>query len=519
MKNTITIICLMAFCLIASKGLSQNEHPNLLFIMTDQQRFDALSMAGNTVLETPNLDRLAREGAFFTNAYTQAAVCAPARASILTGFTIENTGLKTNELVKKATRDSGIMPQPTFDEILVGNGYSAEHYGKWHNPVFHGEVYSNKDFGSLHKDYLDYLDKHIPIRPLKKGELYDTFSERPYVPNPMDRRYGASEKELMEWAKGRHPQPDLHGKLSIPSKHSYTAFQAKKVMDAIERHKNHPFTITSSFNHPHAPMLPSPEYYHMYPVEDMVPPISINDDMVNSPYSAANKRLNLPEYSDPNEIRYMMTDYYSMIKEVDDWIGKILDKLDELNLTNNTMVVFTSDHGEMLGAHGMREKNVFYEESAHIPLIIRYPVKIKSHTVVNQYVSTLDLFATILDYMGQKAPASDGKSLRDVIENKETQRKNYLVTEWDYRGDVQPNYMIIKEGWKLMVPYTKESKVIDALYHLPEDPSEINNLIGNNPDRYNYKEKVAELKADLLEWLKTHNSEHYQGVLNREIIK
>lgn len=518
MSKIIYTISLFFFILMSHTSMGQSDAPNLLFIMTDQHRFDALSMAGNTVLETPNLDRLAKEGAFFTNAYTQAAVCAPARATLLTGHTIENTGLRTNELAKKATEDSGIMPQKTFDEILVSNGYKAEHYGKWHNPGFHAKIYQNKDFGKLHKTYMDYLDIHVPVRPLRAGELYDTFTGRPYIPNPMDKRYNASNLVLQQWKDGRKPQPDLHGKLLIPSEHSYTAYQAKKVIDAIERLKDEPFTITSSFNHPHAPMLPTPEYYQIYPVEEMMPPASIHDPMTNSPYYNANGRLKHPEYADPDKIRYMISDYYAMINEVDHWVGEILNKLEELDLADNTMVIFTSDHGEMLGAHGMREKNVFYEESAHIPLIIRYPGKIKPGTVVNNYVSTLDLYATIMDYLGKKAPESDGKSLRDVIENNKSNREDFLVTEWDYRGDVQPNYMIIKDGWKLIIPYTKDSKVIDALYHLPSDPHEMKNLIGKNPEKNTYKAKVKELKTDLLVWLKEHNSDHYEGVLNRKII-
>ncbi|MDX1472495.1 MAG: sulfatase-like hydrolase/transferase, partial [Flavobacteriaceae bacterium] len=118
MSRIFYIISFAFSCFISPYANGQNDTPNLLFIMTDQHRFDALSMAGNTVLETPNLDRLAKEGAFFTNAYTQAAVCAPARATLLTGHTIENTGLRTNELAKKATENSGIMPQITFDEVL-----------------------------------------------------------------------------------------------------------------------------------------------------------------------------------------------------------------------------------------------------------------------------------------------------------------------------------------------------------------------------------------------------------------
>ncbi len=208
----------------------------------------------------------------------------------------------------------------------------------------------------------------------------------------------------------------------------------------------------------------------------------------------------------------MISNYYGLVKEIDDWVGKILDKLDEHGLTNKTMVIFTSDHGEMLGAHGMREKNVFYEESSHIPLMIRFPGEINRGTVVDGYISLADLFPTILDYLKIKKHPSDGKSLRGLIEGTDLEHGKYVVTEWDYRGDVAPNYMIVKDGWKLIIPYSKSSRVINAMYNLNDDPFEMNNLIGKNPNRKEYKLQAEELRGCLLEWLKKNNSKHYNGV-------
>jgi arylsulfatase A-like enzyme len=266
-------------------------------------------------------------------------------------------------------------------------------------------------------------------------------------------------------------------------------------------------------------MLPTAPYYQMYNPNQVQIPASINDDMSNSPYKAANGRLKNTEYANPDKIKYMISDYYGLVKEVDDWMGKILDKLDELKLTDHTLIIFTSDHGEMLGAHGLREKNVFYEESAHIPLIIKLPKIIKDNTIINHLVTNVDLFATILDYTNQAVSQSDGKSLRDLIENKPTDRPNYIVTEWNYRGDTEPNYMIVKDGWKMLIPETASSNVIDVLYNLKSDPFEMNNLIGNNPEQKKYASKVVELKLDLLAWLIKNDSKYYHGVNDRKIIK
>ena len=141
-KKVMALNLLIGHCLISCSGPQENDPPNLIFIMTDQQRFDALSYAGNTVLKTPNMDRLAHEGVFFSNAYTQCAVCGPARASILTGTSLQNNGVINNQLAYEP-EESGVMPMNTFDEVLAEYGYICEYYGKWHAPTFRGRVYNN----------------------------------------------------------------------------------------------------------------------------------------------------------------------------------------------------------------------------------------------------------------------------------------------------------------------------------------------------------------------------------------
>ncbi len=525
-KNTGIVSAGFFSGLLTTKAFAAKKK-NILFIMTDQQRYDTLSIAGNSVLKTPNLDGLDIEGAYFKNAYTPCAVCAPARSSILTGHTIEHTGLNMN---KKAYfyKEDGLMTMPTFDEILTENGYHCEYYGKWHSQTSHTKVYKNpkshsKDgksvfvHGGQNNVYMDYINEKFPKRELKPGELYDLFTKRTYRKDPLDNCYEMTYKEVNQ-QNPRRRQNDLHGEVMIPSEHSFTAFQAKETMEAIERLKDKLFSITCSFHFPHPPMLPPAPYYNMYPAEEMVPPVSIIDDMENSPYQKATERMERTEYADPEKIKYMIFNYYGLVKEIDDWVGKILDKLDELNLTDKTMVIFTSDHGEMLGAHGMRDKFVFYEESSHIPLLIRFPGKITPETTVEGYISLVDLFPTILDYLNIKEHPSDGNSLRGLMEGTDNEHGKSVVTEWNTKGDLTPNYMIVKDGWKLMVPFTKSSKVINAMYDLNTDPHEMNNLLGNNPERKKYEKQVEALHGSLLEWLKKKKSAHYGGVKERELI-
>ena len=493
------------------------KRPNLLFIMTDQQRFDALSYAGNGVLETPNMDRLAREGAWFENAYTQCAVCGPARASMLTGHAVANTRVISN---KKAyePEDAGLMPMKTYDEILAEHGYDCAYYGKWHAPIFRARVYGNPvtmagihetELGPGKKEaYLRYLNPLYPERALEADELNDTYTERPYHPHPLDRRFDLKARGLDFDIKVG--QSDIHGVTTIPAEYHIPAFEAGHTLTALERLKDKPFSITCSFHHPHPPYLAAEPYIKRYPPEKMVPPGSLHDDMADSPYLNMKKGTR-EEYSDPKMIQHFISEYYALVSEVDAWVGQILDKLDALGLTDNTLVVFTSDHGEMLGSHGLRGKFCFYEESSHVPLILRFPGRIASGTKVTSPVSNIDLFATILDYLDMPAHPSDGRSLRGLIDGTDDQ-DTYVVTEWlsDLQG--KPSHMVVKDGWKFMRPDPSAKNVRRALYHLKDDPYELKNLLAEEGEAKAYAANLAELESCFADWAKRiHHDEDESG--------
>ena len=528
MKYITLLITLLFFsgCISSANPPKKNKKTNLLFIITDQQQYKALGLAGNKVLKTPNMDRLGQDGAYFVNAYSACAVCGPARSSILTGHTVENTGVNTNNKTYYYNKEK-VMQLPTFDEILKEEGYTCEYYGKWHVMSNKAKIYSNPDLyarngkyafdhGGQSFFYQDWLNKNLEPRPLREGEHIDRFTKRPYTPDPLDKYFGQKYEDIKGF---KDSQPNFHGRLNIPKEYTMTAYQAQVTIDAIERLKKKPFSITCSFHFPHAPMIVPEPFYSMYNPDEMIPPQSIQDDMTNSPYANANGRKNLRDYSDPNKIKYMISNYYGLISEIDYWLGEIINKLDELGLSENTLIVFTSDHGEMLGAHGLREKNVFYEESAHIPLMMKFPKEIEKNSTVDGYVSHIDIFSTILDYLHIDGHKADGKSLRGLVEGTDNNYGEYVVTEWNYRGDTSPNYMIVKDGWKMMIPYSVDSKVLNVLYNLNEDPHEMNNLLGKSPDQAKYADKVEELRGDLLEWLKKNNSTHYNGVRDRVLVK
>ena len=514
---------------LAAYGAEKNnpEKPNLLLIITDQQRYDALGAAGHYgFLKTPNLDRLAEESAWFTRAYTPCAVSGPSRACILTGQMVEHTNVLTNELVARDPVANNFTTAKTFDQILSENGYRCEFHGQWHSPISWATCYDGFVWHNTSKDnpyayeieqkrqYKAYIKEKYGSKPAPEGALIDyTTYGLPYIPDPIDRRivrgYGPDGKLLPEEIARRiHTQPDNHGMLLISDEDSFTAFQAREAIEAISRmaKEDGPFDITVSINYPHSPMLPTETYHNMYRVEDMPVPVSISDEMTDSPYINQNGKANLSEYSDPELIKYMMKNYFGLVSEVDLWVGKILDALEKTGKADDTIVIFMSDHGELLGSHGMREKNVFLEESARVPLMIRYPGKIKPGKI-DDYVSTLDLFATIMDYTGVSDETRDGRSLRPVIEKKK--KRKCVVTEWLYNGIRQPSHMIVKDGWKLFFNYSTESKVQPVLFNLKEDPYEMNNLLGKqNPQRNKYLRKAKKLKAEMLEWLGERNSSY-----------
>jgi len=502
---------------------------NLLIIMTDQQRFDALSAAGNPVLDTPNIDRIANEGVLFENAYTPVPVCAPARTSILTGQSVDNTGIARNQPVYDPEAYEG---GPSFDMILSEAGYNTGYYGKWHSPQALAAAYDNQDdyhvtatSGSasmgigMAEHYRNYLDAAgVPgfdsadQYDLPEGQLIDTYSKRPYQLNPMDERYGLSTEEVV--ALGSPSQGDIHGTLQIDTVHSITAVEARGVLDAIDRFADEPFSLTVSFHYPHPPYTPAEPYASMYPAAEMPLPANILDDRQDSPYKDANKNYESPRYSDPEKVRHFIATYYGLIKEVDDWVGKILDKLDEHGLTDNTLVVFLSDHGEMLGSHGMTSKNIFYEESVHVPLLMRLPGTIAAGTRIEDPVSTRDTFPTVLDYLGQSPREGiNSESLRGVIDGRET--RDFAVAEWREDSKV-PTYMIRSGDWKLLISKIPEAKSIDALYNLKADPHEMVNLLFEGMPE-SHALVAAELKSKLLSWLDDANSPSLQGVRDRRL--
>lgn len=522
MKHSLTLLValrLAAILLAPLASIHPAEAPkkplNLLFIITDQQRWDAMGCAGNPILKTPNLDQLARDGARFTAFYSACPVCVPARTAILTGRSLESNRVLSNGDVHR----EDAAPFPSFDQILLRDGYRGEYHGKYHSPYKLALDYSEpvrwlngknpppgcKAPMSEAEAYRAYVNANVPKREPRAGELMQRGIL--YQPIPLDAYYG---KPIPKKAS----QAESYGRFEMSPEHSISAFTAREGLAALERLKDGPFTLTISLDPPHPPMIVPEPYYSMYPPDEIPVPESISASRANSPYPEKPGPLSRG-YRLPSNIRQMRSIYYGMVSEVDDWVGRILKRVDDLGLRKNTLVVFTSDHGEMLGDHGMHGKFVFHDGSARVPLLLRLPGKIPANTVIEAPASHLDLFPTLLDYLGKTGHESDGISLRSLIEGREKGTDRVAVSEWPTTRT--PGFMISDGRWKLLYGRAAKAPSLDALYDLQTDPHEMNNLIGRNPDRERVRQEVGRMKGLLIEWLTRVKSPHLESVRARPL--
>lgn len=506
--------------------------PNLLFLMTDQQQGAALSCDGNKVLRTPNLDRLAASGARFSRAYSACPICVPARTSLLTGQSLSATGIRQNGQLKKAfSGTEGIFNHETFFEVLAKGGWTTEYWGKWHSVDARTACFQNRavmdDGKDAYEAFVRSKGKKIP--PAGPGEIIDRHTRCPYVPDPLDSRYGQAvvapgggapkdRRTLRQEAKGRGAEEEdeegeaIFGRLCLDASVSRTAFVGEHVVDAIERLHGRPFALAGSFGPPHPPMITPRPYHGMYPAAEMPLPPSFRDPMAGSPY--ADRWAEMRRFQDPKTIGYLTSNYYGLIREVDDWIGKILGALERHGLLGNTLIVFTSDHGEMLGAHGLSSKMTFYDEAARIPMILSRPGLIPKQSVIEEPVGHIDLFPTLLECMGVDAPPCQGESLKPLMTGAPDHRarKGFCVSEWVHRN--APAFMVRTKTHKLIMADSPTSKAVDALYDLAEDPHEMRNLLGSGASATSLAVAGA-MKEQLLSWLQAVKSPAVEGVRGR----
>jgi arylsulfatase A-like enzyme len=466
--------------------------PNLLFIWTDEQQYFTMKAYGNEVIQTPNLDRLASESFVFEKAYVTQPVCTPDRASVMTGLYPHTHGCVSNNIPLPAE-------VKTLPEIVDDPEYETAYMGKWH---LGNEIFRQRGFDqwvSIEDNYIRYYsdDKDREAR----SDYHHWLVEKGYQPND-ENRFSRSHAAR------------------LPFEHCKPKFLEEKALEFLENHAHEPFMLYINFLEPHMPFFGPLD--SLYSPEDVIFPANFYDvPDEEDPLSHRRKHEgDMRRYgSTEEEIRELIAKYWGLVTQVDISVGAILDKLESLGISENTIIVYTSDHGDLMGAHGMVAKGVMYEESVRIPFLLKDPRSNTSSRTIKERVSQIDIVPTLLDLMGHEIPASlEGKSLVPALLAEEFPAEDIFI-EWnadmDYRvrdwagrdiSEADPvqqaaspsiRTVISADGWKLSLSNRDKSQLFD----LNGDPMEIHNLYYQDE----HQDVVKELKAKIDAWQKLTN--------------
>jgi choline-sulfatase len=430
--------------------MSATEKPNILLIMADQLAHAALSVYGHPLVKTPNLDRLAREGVVFENFYSSSPLCAPARATVMNGLLPSRTGVYDNA----AEFPSAI---PTWAHYLRLQGYQTCLSGKMH---FVGP------------DQLHGLEERLTtdIYPADFGWTPDW----------------RLKQERIDWWYHNMTSVLQPGIAEITNQLEFddeVAFQAvRKIYDYARYTPDSPFAMLVSFTHPHDPYAARKKFWDLYRDEDIdlprVPKIPSNE---LDPHSRRLYDVSaMDDYTVTEaDIRAARHGYYANISYIDDLVGQLLDALEQTGKLSNTVVMFTSDHGDFRGERGLWYKMSYLEPSAHVPMIV-WGKGVASRRV-REPAALPDILPTLVDLAthgkGKLARDVDGRSLYPLLIGA---KENPEATAWgEYlaEGAIAPMYMLRRGPWKFI--HTPADP--DQLFNLVDDPDELNNLAVTHP--------------------------------------
>lgn len=442
--------------------------PNIILITTDQQRYDTLGVNGGA-LRTPHLDRLAEEGVRFEHSYVNNPVCMPSRACIQTGRYTHQHGLRYMDPI--IDRSPGLPNwEETFMERLQVGGYATGAVGKIHMrpPKGFDEILlTNGKGGRWDVPY------GSPLGPAQLGDAYAHWLE-----NRHPGGYGAIYEQRKQVGRYSGIQsPYIH---VLPTEEYIDYWITDNAIDFVERHQEEPFFLWFGLCNPHGPSDPPSEYASLYPERD----IQLGNRYLN--------RTDPSRLADENWVRRFISYYYGLCTLVDDMTGRLFTVLREKGLWDNTLIVFVSDHGEMMGDYGRIGKGNFYESTIRVPLIIKPPKderKVVSEEgrpsnsfhvdsvnhVVSDLVELIDLAPTILDYAGVRiADTVQGKSLKELMEG-QGRGKEAVLCEFTPGGNLSHNAKCLRtDRFKYVYDGAGSSM---GLYDLQEDPEEWHNRI------------------------------------------
>ena len=471
------------------------RRPNILFITLDQWRGDCLGSAGHPVVETPNLDRLASEGVRFTSHYAQTAPCGPSRASLLTG---------TYQHVHRSVQN-GTPLDARFTNVAL------EARAAGYDPVLFGHTDTTVDPRTVPDDdpRLENYEGPLPgfrvalDLPEDREAWYRWLENRGHDVSDRDRFLRPRTDMAVPPGRGASWAPP-----PFAADETETAFLVGEVVDELEGliAGGRPWFVHASIYRPHPPFV-VPEPYN-----DLVDPASVPEPLADEsgdvhPFLAAARswRHTRPP-SEPLDLRQLRATYYGMMSEVDDQVGRLLAALERTGAADDTIVVVTSDHGEMLGDHGLMSKLGFFDQAFHIPLIVRYPpVTGRSAEaggtgrVVEAFTENVDVMPTLLDLAGVDVPRQcQGRSLRPWLEGADpADWRSAVHWEFDFRlfaGAVDlPGHLC-----NLAVHRDRAGKYVHfagwpaLFYDLEDDPEERRPLAGHP--------SMAGYAASLMDW-------------------
>lgn len=443
----------------------KRKKPNLLFLWTDEQRFDTFAVYGNKKIMAPHLNRLALQSFVFKKAYVTQPVSTSSRSSVMTGLYPHVTGLHTNNI--PLPQDIGCFP-----ELLNDPEYRTGYMGKWH---LGDELFPQHGFEtwvSIEDMYNDYFsdDRDRTTR----SSYHHWLIEKGYTPNMEENMF----------SRGFATR--------LPIEHCKPKFLEEKACEFMETHKDEPFVLYVNFLEPHMPFHGPLNDIHEEEIVEL--PANFNDLLDDTePERYHRQRENNIEQYGPGEAEFkrVIRNYWGMVTQLDLSVGGILDKLEQLGLADDTIVVFTSDHGDMMGSHKMMTKSVMFEESARVPFMIKAPFIKKGQTIIEHPMSHIDIVPTLLDLMGKKIPGNlNGKSLLPLLKGKKMP-DDYVIVEWNSKN-YNDRTIVSPDGWKLSLRDTDRN----TLYNLNTDPLETTNLY---PDPA-YREKIKFLEEKIREW-------------------
>ncbi len=420
--------------------------PNILFIMTDDQRQDALSAYGNTILKTPNIDRLGAEGARFTEAFVTNALCAPSRASYLTGLYSHTHGVISNGYGPGFVNQPGLQPEHrTFVQMLATAGWHTGVVGKWHLPT-----------------WPEHFDQWL------------VFPGQGVYQDP----------EMI--AQGTRVKLRGHAD-------DVTGDQALTFLE--RRPQDRPFCLLYWFKSPHRSWLPAARFEKMFADIDIPIPRTFEDRLEGRPEALKKAEMAIADMPDFRErgvpaslpaaerkrlnLQHLVKNYYRVLLSVDENVGRVLDYLDRNGLAENTFVVYTSDNGFFLGEHGLFDKRLMYEPSIRVPFLVRHPASLKPGLVDRTHMITnVDLAPTLLELADVPVPFDwHGRSLLPLLQQRATRwRDAFLYEYYEYPAEhcAGKNRGVRTDRWKLIHFWEQPEEW--ELYDLHTDPDEMRNL-------------------------------------------